>query len=79
MKDKQIGGKHYQKYSIEPIEFIFKNKLPFIEGNIIKYILRWRNKNGLQDLDKAIHYIELLKELTKEDPEYLSLYNKGRS
>ena len=60
---KQIGGDHYIKYKIQPIEFITQNNIPFIEGNVIKYLLRWKDKNGTQDLDKCIHYIELLKEL----------------
>ena len=63
--DKQVGGNHYKQYEIQPIEFITKNNIPYIEGNIIKYILRWRDKNGVEDLDKCIHYIELLKEIHK--------------
>jgi hypothetical protein len=61
--DKQISGNHYKQFKIQPIEFITKNNIPFIEGNVIKYICRWRDKNGLEDLDKVIHYVELLKEL----------------
>ena len=61
--NKQIAGGHYKKFVIQPIEFITKNNLPFIEGNIIKYICRWQDKGGVQDLDKVIHYVELLKEL----------------
>ena len=60
---KQIAGNHYKEYVIQPIEFITKNNIPFIEGNIIKYICRWQDKGGVQDLDKVIHYVELLKEL----------------
>ena len=62
--DKQIGGNHYKQYQIQPIEFIVKNKLDFIQGNIIKYALR--NKNGEnpdEKWDKIIHYCELAKEL----------------
>ena len=59
----QVGGNHYKKYKIQPIEFIHTNKIPFIEGNIIKYICRWRDKNGVKDLEKVEHYIKLLKEL----------------
>ena len=62
-KKKQVGGSHYKKYKIQPIEFITANEIGFIEGNVIKYLLRFKEKNGLQDLDKAIHYVELLKEL----------------
>jgi hypothetical protein len=60
--DKQEGGAHYQ-LKIQPIEFIHANSIPFIEGNVIKYVCRHRAKNGKQDIDKAIHYLELLKEL----------------
>ena len=60
--DKQIGGNHYKQYQIQPIEFIVKNKLDFIQGNIIKYALR--NKIGENPDDKwnkIIHYCELAK------------------
>ena len=59
---KQEGGKHYVM-PIQPIEYITKNKLPYIEGNIIKYATRHRNKNGAEDIKKIIHYCELLLEL----------------
>lgn len=62
----QIGGSHYKDYKIQPIEFIQVNSIPFIEGNAIKYICRHATKNGVQDIDKAIHYLELLKELQYE-------------
>jgi hypothetical protein len=61
--DVQVGGGHYKNYKIQPVEFITKNNLGFCEGNAIKYLCRWREKNGLQDLKKAIHYINLLIEL----------------
>jgi hypothetical protein len=56
----QEGGDHYKKYEIQPTEFIHKNSLNFIQGNIIKYLIRYKDKNGLQDLKKAKHYIDLL-------------------
>jgi len=56
----QIGGNHYKDCKIQPTEFIYANGIPFIEGNIIKYIVRHRNKNGIEDLKKAKHYIDLL-------------------
>ena len=62
---KQIGGSHYKKYKIQPVEFIIKNNIGFVEGNIIKYILRFKEKGGVQDLEKAKHYIELLIDSTK--------------
>ena len=56
----QVGGGHYAKYKIQPTEFIHKNNVPFIEGNIIKYVMRHKEKNGVEDLKKAKHYIDLL-------------------
>jgi len=61
--ERQVGGTHYNDMPIQPIEFVIKNNLGFCEGNAVKYICRHASKGGLQDLDKAIHYIELLKEL----------------
>lgn len=58
----EVGGSHYQM-EIQPVEFITRNKIPFIEGNVIKYVCRHRRKNGVEDIDKAIHYLQLLKEL----------------
>jgi hypothetical protein len=62
---KQVGGSHYKKYKIQPVEFIVKNNIGFCEGNIIKYVLRFKEKGGVQDLEKAKHYIELLIDSTK--------------
>ena len=62
---KQVGGSHYKKYKIQPIEFIVKNNIGFVEGNVIKYVLRFKEKGGVQDLEKAKHYIELLIDSTK--------------
>jgi hypothetical protein len=61
--DEQVGGTHYSRLGIEPIQFIETNALGYHEGNVIKYISRWRNKNGLEDLNKAKWYIERLIEL----------------
>ena len=62
---KQVGGNHYKKYKIQPVEFILKNNIGFVEGNIIKYVLRFKEKGGAEDLLKAKHYIELLIDSTK--------------
>jgi len=59
----QEGGNHYKEMKIQPIEFIHANNIPFCEANAIKYLLRWRSKNGLEDLKKAKHYIDLLIQL----------------
>jgi hypothetical protein len=59
----QVGGSHYKDMAIQPIEFIHKNNVPFIEGNIIKYVARWKSKNGIEDLRKARHYLDMLIEM----------------
>lgn len=61
--EKQVGGSHYKDHAIQPIEYIIANGLGFCEGNVVKYITRYATKGGEQDLDKVIHYVELLKEL----------------
>jgi hypothetical protein len=59
----QVGGSHYRDKGIQPIIYIHANDLGFCEGNVVKYVTRWREKNGVADLKKAIHYLELLIEL----------------
>ena len=61
--DTQVSGNHYKYLPIQPIEYIHKNKIPFIEGSVIKYVTRWRAKGGVDDLKKAKHFLELLLEL----------------
>lgn len=61
--DTQVGGDHYKRMPIQPITFIHENKIPFIEGNVIKYLCRWSEKGGVEDLKKARHYIDLLIQL----------------
>ena len=58
---KQIAGTHYMKMVIQPAEFINKNNLPFAEGNAIKYICRHSAKGGVEDINKAIHYLEMIR------------------
>lgn len=65
-KDYQIGGSHYKNRSIQPIEYIMENGLDFCEGNVVKYVSRWRDKNGLDDLLKARHYLDFLIEREKD-------------
>ena len=69
----QVGGSHYKDMVIQPVEFIEKNNLSFCAGNVIKYICRYKNKNGIEDLKKARHYIDLLIEIETAD---ISLQNK---
>ena len=68
----QEGGSHYKDMLIQPVEFIVKNDIAFLEANVIKYVCRHRSKNGIQDLNKAIHYLELAKEL------YYGDYDRNR-
>lgn len=65
--DEQIGGSHYKDFEIQPIEFVHKNQLGFIEGNVIKYVCRHSKKGGLKDLEKAKHYIEILIEFYNKE------------
>jgi hypothetical protein len=58
--DRQVGGSHYQDMAIEPIEYILANNIPFAEGSVIKYVSRWRNKGGVEDLRKARHFLDML-------------------
>ena len=61
--DVQISGNHYKDKGIQPIVYIHANNLGFCEGNVVKYVTRWREKGGEADLRKAIHYLELLIQL----------------
>ncbi len=63
----QVGGNHYADMVIQPAEFIIKNDMGFAEGNVIKYVSRWRKKGGVDDLRKARHYLDLLIESTSSD------------
>jgi len=57
---RQVGGGHYASMKIQPIEYTLANGLGFCEGNVLKYISRWKSKNGVEDLKKARHYIDML-------------------
>jgi len=61
--DKQEGGGHYKELKIQPVEYIVANKLSFLEGNVVKYITRHKQKNGVEDIKKVIHYCELILQL----------------
>ena len=66
--ERQEGGNHYKSMAIQPGEFIRKNGLGWYEGNALKYICRYKQKGGIQDIKKAIHYLELI----LEETEYVS-------
>lgn len=59
----QVAGSHYKDLKIQPVEYIHANNIPFIEGSIIKYATRWRDKGGIKDLEKIKHFVDLLIEL----------------
>lgn len=59
-KDMQIGGNHYTKMRIQPMTFSMENGLDALQHTAIKYIVRFRDKGGIQDLEKAKHCIDML-------------------
>jgi hypothetical protein len=67
----QIGGNHYKTCKIQPIEYCFHNKLNVCQSKVVKYITRYKDKGGIEDLKKVIHMTQLLIELeygkTKDD------------
>lgn len=67
--DVQEGGDHYKKQKIQPIEYITANGLGFCEGNVVKYITRYKQKDGVKDLKKARHYINILIEQIEQEQE----------
>ena len=67
--DRQVGGKHYREMAIQPAEYIMRNGIRFAEGCVIKYVSRWRDKGGVEDLRKAIHFLEMLIEYEIEPVE----------
>lgn len=58
--DVQVDGSHYKDYPIQPLEYNMANKLDACQANVVKYVTRFREKNGKRDLVKAQHYLELL-------------------
>lgn len=59
----QVAGDHYKKQPIQPWDYIAQNKLGYFEGNVVKYVSRWRDKGGVEDLRKARHYLDKLIEI----------------
>ena len=64
--EKQIDGSHYQSLTIQTWDYIVQNDIPYLEGNVIKYVSRWRKKGGMTDLLKAQHYLAKLIEIENE-------------
>lgn len=69
-KDMVTLPEHYARFEIEPIRFICENNLNFFQGNIVKYIMRWDAKNGLEDLRKAKRYLEMFIKWVEKDPDW---------
>jgi len=64
--DVQVGGNHYKNMVIQPVEYALKNNLNYCQGNVVKYVSRYKNKDGKKDLLKARHYIDLLIQMEYE-------------
>jgi hypothetical protein len=69
----QVGGSHYKDMKIQPVDYIHANGIGFIEGSVIKYVSRHKSKNGKQDLEKAIHFLQLL--IEREYPNEITVAN----
>lgn len=67
-RDTQIGGDHYKDMAIQPITYILENGIGYCEGNVVKYVSRWQQKGGVEDLKKAQHYLSLLIEALEKKP-----------
>lgn len=69
----QVGGDHYSKLVIQPIEFSMANRWDACAHSILKYVTRHRSKNGATDIEKAIHFLDLREELVERQPHKLSM------
>ena len=63
--DTQEGGQHYKRLAIQPWDYILQNNIGYIEGCVIKYVTRWRDKGGVEDLKKARHFLDKLIEVNE--------------
>lgn len=65
--EKQVAGSHYKKYGdLQPWDVVIKWKLGYLEGTALKYIARWQDKGGINDIKKAIHFLEKLVEINEQ-------------
>jgi hypothetical protein len=64
--EQQVGGAHYAVKAIQPWDYIIANNLGYLEGNVVKYVSRWKDKGGIEDLKKAQHYLQKLIEVTEK-------------
>lgn len=70
--EEQVGGRHYIEKAIQPWDYIIANQMGYLEGNVIKYVSRYKEKNGVEDLIKAAHYLDKLIEVTRRENERVS-------
>ena len=61
----QVGGQHYKSKAIQPWDYIASNNMGYLEGNVVKYVSRWKDKGGVEDLKKAQHYLTKLIEVNQ--------------
>lgn len=71
MSDAVFRPEHYVQWKQEPFTFLMLNEVPFAEGCIIKYVLRWKKKNGIQDLEKAKRILEMMIEMETNKDDYM--------
>jgi hypothetical protein len=72
--NKQHGGNHYKKYGdLQPWDVVIAWNLGYLEGTALKYIARWKDKNGVEDIQKAIHFLEKLLEVEKQKEKDVTL------
>jgi hypothetical protein len=64
--EEQVGGEHYKNKAIQPWDYIVSNNLGYLEGCVVKYVSRYKEKGGMQDLEKAAHYLQKLMEVQSE-------------
>lgn len=72
MGDRVYRPDHYTQWLIEPFTFLMLNNVPFPEGNVVKYVLRWRKKNGIEDLKKARRIIDMMIEMEENKSDYIA-------
>ena len=64
----QVGGEHYTRQKIQHWDYVAANDLDYFQGQITKYVSRWKDKNGLEDLKKAQHFLTKYIEIVESDP-----------
>lgn len=72
MSDLVYRPEHYTQWKIEPFTFLMLNGVPFAEGSVCKYVLRWRKKNGIEDLEKARRIIDMMIEMEVHQADYIA-------